>query len=132
MWKFFKDMVLPLVPVFVVASVVILLFFPKIPTVFEFLQIAFILTVLLVLALSGIYYAYEGIKKLVKRVLNGKTVARWEIRDMEDIVLMHAIDPDHPGLRPFKKAYSEGLEKEIELLEEENKKLRENTNNNND
>ena len=37
MWKFFKGIVFHILPVFVVACVVIVLFFPEIPTGFEFL-----------------------------------------------------------------------------------------------
>ena len=39
-------------------------------------------------------------------------------------MLIYAMDPDHPKLRPLKKAveqaYTEGVKKEVERLEEEN------------
>ena len=107
MWKFFKGIVFHIFPVFVVSSAVILLFFLKIPTVFEFLYIALVFTVLFILALAGIYYAYENIKKLIRRLLYGKTVSQWEIRDLQDIMLMNAVDPDHPSLQRLRREMRE-------------------------
>ena len=107
MWKFFKGIVFHIFPVFVVSSAVVLLFFLKIPTVFEFLYIALVLTVLFILALAGIYYAYENIKKLIRRLLYGKTVSQWEIRDLQDIMLMNAVDPDHPSLQRLRREMRE-------------------------
>ena len=121
MWKFFKGIVFHILPVFVVASLVIMLIFPEIPPFLDFMQHAAVLTVVIYAVIGFVYYVYSEIKDTIQ----DKSKYEIDILDSEEVMIQNAINPDHPSLRPIKKAFKQA---HVDGLEKENKKLTENTN----
>ena len=106
-------------------------FFPEPQSLWDFIIMVGSTTVGLVALMFFLVIVYEHCADLFKDLFGKKSGYTIDPADIEELTIQHAINPDHPSLEPYKKAfkeaYQDGLEKEIERLEEENKKLKENT-----
>lgn len=114
---------------YLTASLLIVLFlFPEPQSLWAFVKLVVSMAILLVAGMFMLVIIFEGFADAIKDLFGKKSGHTIDPTDIEELTIQHAINPDHPSLEPYKKAfkgaYQDGLERENERLEEENKKLK--------
>lgn len=133
---FRKEFFIPVVSLLVISLLIVLFLFPEHQSLWELVKTVGSIAVLLVAGMFFLVIIYEHCVDLFADLFGKKSGYTIDPADIEELTIQHAINPDHPSLEPYKKAFEEayvdGLEKEVERLEEENKKLKENDNQTNE
>ena len=132
MYKNTKEFFIPVVSLLVISLLIVLFFFPEPQSLWGFIKMVCGTAIGLVALMFLLVVVYESCADVFKDLFGKKSGYTIDPADIEELTIQHAINPDHPSLEPYKKAFEEayvdGLEKEVERLEEENKKLKEGTN----